>query len=108
VYSRPGHAYPQRTSQFGLKPQALVDLMTLFVVSAAAISMLIAPNGLALPAFASITLVAGGALGLFAWYRSMPQQRSLSVWDISGSLLALGFCSALLSDDASISALLSL
>jgi hypothetical protein len=108
VHSRPGNGYPQRTAHLGFKPQQLVDLMTLFVVSAAAISMLIAPYGLALPAFASIMLLAGGALGLFAWYRGMPQQRSLSVWDISGSMLALGFCSALLSDDASISALLSL
>jgi hypothetical protein len=106
VYSQPG--YPQRSSQVALKPQALVDLMTLFVVSAAALSMIIAPYGLALPAFASIVLVAGGAVGLFAWYRGMPQQRSLSVWDVAGSLLALGFCSALLSDTASINALVSL
>jgi hypothetical protein len=82
--------------------------MTAFVVGGAAVSTVAAPNGLALPLFATVVLVAGGAVGLFAWFRGIPQQRSLSVWDISGSLLALGFCSALLSDSASISALLSL
>jgi uncharacterized protein YqgC (DUF456 family) len=86
----------------------LTDLMTFFVVCAAMGSIVLAPTGLVLPVFASIMLVSGMAVALFAWFRGMRQHRSLSVWDVAGSFLALGFCAAILSDIASIEALLSL
>lgn len=98
----------QRRGQSDLNPQALMDLMTLFIVSVAAGSMFIAPQGLMLPVFATAMMATGAALGLFAWCRRMPQQRSLSVWDVAGSLLALGFCAAIFADNASIATLISL
>ncbi|BCJ91257.1 hypothetical protein IZ6_19920 [Terrihabitans soli] len=98
----------QRRNQFRLTPQALMDFMTFFVVFAAAVSIFIAPTGLVLPVFASVMLVAGGVVAAVAWFRGMRQQRSLSVWDVAGSFLVLGFCAAILSDFASIEALLSL
>lgn len=98
----------QRRNQFRLTPQMLMDLMTFAVVCAAMGSMFIAPTGLVLPVFASVMLAAGMAVGIVAWFRGMRQHRSLSVWDVAGSFLVLGFCAAILSDFASISALLSL
>jgi uncharacterized protein YqgC (DUF456 family) len=108
VHSRAKIGVLQRRNQFHLNPQALMDLMTLFVVCAAVGSMFIAPAGLVLPVFASVMLAAGGVVALCAWFRGMRQHRSLSVWDVAGSFLALGFCAAILSDFESISALLSL
>jgi hypothetical protein len=70
--------------------------------------VILAPQGFVLPFFATIMMAGGGFLAFYAWRRGLPQQRQLSVWDVSGSLLVLGFCAAILSDNEQIAKIVSL
>ena len=91
-----------------IDPVALLDVTTMFVATGAAAAVVLSPQGFVLPVFATIMMAGGGFLAFYAWRRSLPQQKQLSVWDVSGSLLALGFCAAILSDNAKIAQLVSL
>jgi len=87
-----------RRSYFGsLHWYSQIKIMTLACVAVLAVLALVAPAGYALPIFATLALAAGGILGAYAWVRGLPQHDRVSVWDVSGSLLFVGFFAAILS-----------
>lgn len=106
VVNRLHSSYPRTSGQ--IDPSALLDVTTMFVATGAAAAVVLSPLGFVLPVFATIMMAGGGFLAFYAWRRGLPQQKQLSVWDVSGSLLALGFCAAILSDNAKIAELVSL
>jgi hypothetical protein len=99
-------SFPRTSSR--VDPAALLDVTTMFVVTGAAAAIVLSPQGFVLPMFATIMMAGGGFLAFYAWRRGMPQEKKLSVWDVSGSLLALGFCAAVFSDNEQIAKLVSL
>lgn len=62
-----------------------------------ALLAMFAPPGLGLAIFSTIALLAGGALAAYAWTRGLRQHDRVSIWDVSGSLLFVGFFAAILS-----------
>lgn len=79
------HWYTQIKVMVGLSA-VLLALLAMF-----------APPGLGLAIFSTVALLAGGTLAVYAWTRGLRQHDRVSIWDVSGSLLFVGFFAAILS-----------
>ncbi len=84
----------------GLNPlNTKVAALLAALVSPVLVIALLAPSPMILPVFSIMALVAAAAIGVLAWYVGAPGQSDrLTIWDVSGVCLFLGFAAGMLSD----------
>ena len=87
---------------------AQLEAMTLVCVGILAVLAYAAPPGYGLPIFSTLALAAGGILGAYAWIRGLPRLDRVTVWDVSGGLLLVGFFAGILSRSDQITQMIAL
>jgi len=75
-----------------------LPILFLLTIAVAALHLWLLPWPLVLPVLSSVLVIGAMVVAVFAWFRPVDRGQGIDYWDVSGALVLIGCCAAMLSD----------